>query len=533
MNRRPSSQKPRPRHPGAKKSHGSRDTPDQSKGTTRHGAGTKKGTRNTRDAKPQSGIPPLLEDLISQYICEKTGKKIEDPALLDRLRQSIVHQKAMYWREKPGKSVKYGRGYDILAYLAYHVPVYFTQFRTLLQELTNDGVLPDQLSVLDIGSGPGVVSLAAIDLKKAGMEGSLDLYALERSAEHVEAYTSLVHQYAVSTPDVQVHAPVQEDLTRTDEALFSKLPGNVSVISFQNVLAELEYISIPARAAIVLKYAELLDEKGFIILVEPAEMRHATSLRNIQRELAKGGLYVYAPCSFLWGSGCSPTSCWTFREDESIKSTALMDLLADDEEGYRFVNTDLKFAYVILTRQSITRCAYRIPRKTRMIRLSHLDKYAGRVISVGGVRLSADIGTPGMHIFKICDGTCRDPVYLTLSARNRRPGHSPLFSTRYGDPLVISGVLVKKHPKHQAWNLIIGPDTRIERPYIKNPEPAADEAGYDEHMAQDLPEIVPDPAADRKVQRSPSTDHKKPRRTMPKKSGNTPHTYRKRSPKQE
>jgi hypothetical protein len=77
--------------------------------------------------------------------------------------------------------------------------------------------------------------------------------------------------------------------------------------------------------------------------------------------------------------------------------------------------------------------------------------------------MSDDIGSRGMHIFKICDGTCREPVYAVLSGRNRRPSHSPLFSSTYGEPLILSGVMVRRHPKHHAWNLIISADTRIER----------------------------------------------------------------------
>ncbi len=408
-------------------------------------------------------MPDILENLITHYISEKTGKPIDDPVFLGRLRDAISSQKAMYWREKPGKSVKYGRGYDILAYLAYHVPVYFTQFRSLLQGLTNDKVLPEDLTILDIGTGPGVIPLALIDLKKAGETHSLDLYAIERSGEHREAYNYLVNAYAEKDPRIIVHEPILEDLTKTSSPEFHNLPEKVSVISFQNVLAELEHISIPARAELVLKYAELLDEKGFIIIVEPAELRHATSLRLLQKELIKGGFQVYAPCSYLWGSGCNPSSCWTFREETPIKPTNLMNLLAGEEEGFRFINSDLKYSYVILTRQQITRCPYRVPRQTRHIRLSHLEKYSGRIVSVAGARMSEDIGHTGMHIFKICDGTCREPVFVALSARNRRPGHSSLFSAGYGDPLIFSGVQVKRHEKYNAWNLIIGPDTRIEK----------------------------------------------------------------------
>lgn len=434
-----------------------------------------KGKNQSETAGTLPGIPPVLEDLISAYIKEKTGKEPDDPVLLSRLRQAVMAQKAMYWKEKPGKNVKYGRGYDILAYLAYHLPVYFTQFRSIAQDLFNEDILPESVSILDIGTGPGVVPLAMIDLWRSVGRGELQIYAVERSEEHAEAFNSLVSGYKGSDSEIKVNPVILEDLTVCADRL--ALPEKVTLITFQNVLAELEHLSLKKRADIVLSYAKSLDEAGFLIIVEPAELRHATSLRMLQLELMKSGLYVYAPCTYFWGSRCDPSSCWTFREEDPIRPTRLMNLLAGDDEGYRFINTDVKYAYLILTRKPVSRCTYRVPRKNRFTRLSQLDHLQGRVISVTAARMSEDIGTRGMHIFKMCDGSCREPVYLVLSSRNRRPGHSVLFQCSYGEPLIISGVQVKRHQKHSAWNLVVSADTRIERavsvaPPLSKPDPA-------------------------------------------------------------
>jgi hypothetical protein len=417
--------------------------------------------RKIYPARP--GLPPLLDNLVISYIRGKIGKEPGCPEFLSRLRQSVMAQKATYWRDNPGKKIKYGRGYDIFAYLAYHFPVYFMQFRSLLQGLINDNVLPDEAILLDIGTGPGVVPLAMIDLWRSQEKGNLDIFSIERSEEHAEAFRYLMSGYTGSDSSITVHPVIMQDLVEPSTQEHPNLPEKATIISFQNVLAELEHISISKRADIVLSYAKHLDDNGYLIIVEPAELRHATSLRLLQRELIKGGLHVYAPCSYLWGSGCDPLSCWTFREEPPIVPTILMEMLAGDDERYRFINTDIKYAYLILTKCFLTRCRYRIPIKNRLIRLSHLERHAGRVISIAGTRMSEDIGSKGMHIFKLCDGTCREPVYAVLSARNRRPGHSSLFSSSYGDPLIFSGVQIRRHSRHKAWNLIVNADSRIER----------------------------------------------------------------------
>jgi hypothetical protein len=72
-------------------------------------------------------LPPLLEDLIVEVIGKKTGKRWDDPVILGRLRRAIVSQKDQYWREGREKKISYEKGYSVLGYLVYQLPVYFFQ----------------------------------------------------------------------------------------------------------------------------------------------------------------------------------------------------------------------------------------------------------------------------------------------------------------------------------------------------------------------------------------------------------------------
>ncbi len=441
------------------------------------GEDVKKSSKPIRDGKDnRAGLPSLMYDLISSYIRKKTGKEIDDPVFLEKLRQSVMAQKAAYWHDKPGKSIKYGRAYDIFAYLAYHLPVYFFQFRSILQDLDKEGRINNNTVLLDIGTGPGVVPLAMIDLWKEKGDHLLEIYALERSEEHREAYKYLVDGYAQSAPQIRLHLPLSGDLVRISAENHPDLPAKVNLITFQNVLAELEGLSIREKASIVAAYAERLEDDGLVIIVEPAELRHATTLRMIQGDLVTRGFHVYAPCSYPWGMSCRPTTCWTFQQQEPIMPSPLMILMAGQGEEYRFYNTDIKYSYLILAKKPVSRCSYRIPPKSHMIRLSDLERYHRRVVHVTGALMSGDIGTRGMHIFKICDGTCQDPVYAVLSGRNRRPGHSALLSGTYGQILIFHQVQVRRHKTHDAWNLIIMPDTRIEKVAPESEDPSRESA---------------------------------------------------------
>ena len=102
-------------------------------------------------------IPPGLELVIEKYIENKTGKQLESPGTLERIRQAVLVQKAGYWNKNP--HAKYERGYDVFAYLAYQSPGYIIQFHHIIQnwrKLASFLIISGFL-ILD---QPGVVPLA-------------------------------------------------------------------------------------------------------------------------------------------------------------------------------------------------------------------------------------------------------------------------------------------------------------------------------------------------------------------------------------
>src|SRR5690606_24408560 len=94
-----------------------------------------------------------------------------------------------YWKEK---RVSYRKAYQVLGYLAYHAPVYLVQFEHILWQVINQGLAKPRMRILDLGTGPGVVPLAVIDLLGRLGNGSAEVYAVERSEEPLEAYSALV-----------------------------------------------------------------------------------------------------------------------------------------------------------------------------------------------------------------------------------------------------------------------------------------------------------------------------------------------------
>ena len=134
-------------------------------------------------------VPDFIQRLVEAYIERKTTKRWDDPVVLDRMRNAILVQKRKYWR---GEQVRYQKAYSVLGYLAYQAPVYLVQFEHIFWEIIEQGLAKPHMRVLDLGTGPGVVPLAIIDLLGRVGTGSAEVFAIERSEEHFEAYNAIV-----------------------------------------------------------------------------------------------------------------------------------------------------------------------------------------------------------------------------------------------------------------------------------------------------------------------------------------------------
>jgi SAM-dependent methyltransferase len=403
-------------------------------------------------------LPPTLADTIEQYITKKTGKAWNDPAVIERLRKAITSQKDDYWKPSERRSLQYAKGYSVLGYLAYHFPVYFMQTEHLLARLARDGYLKKSMTILDIGTGPGVVPLAIADFWSRLDDATASVYSIERSEEHIEAFRFLRDAFVPRGGKVSVKSPQKADIRNP---LPSSIPDKIDLVIFSNVLNELPDSTDSFRAELVERIAERLAPDGAILIVEPADEENATRMRTLVTGLHGRKLYLHAPCTFIWGTPCPAPRCWSFATAPAIHQTRVMETLAACEEFYRFINTDIKYSYAILRPAGIHNEGYRLPRGSKVLRFSKLHLHTGRRVNVTAVKMSGELGDGKNHLFKICDGTAKVPVYAVLPAFHKTPENEALLSAPYGAVLEMEGVLVRYNQDHDAYNLLVSRNTGI------------------------------------------------------------------------
>ncbi len=405
-----------------------------------------------------STFPLVLEQATGQYITKKTGKDWTDPVILERLRRAIVAQKDDYWKPSNARAVRYTKGYAVLGYLAYHFPVYFMQTQHLLAMLARDGLLKKEMTILDVGTGPGVVPLAIADFYSRLDAARATIHSVERSEEQIGAFMFLAEHGAQKNPRVRICPPVKADLTAIPEKL---VPAGMDLAIFSNVTNELTGLSAGQRADLVMSFAERLCDDGMILIVEPAEEVTSTGLRTLSLALKKRGLSIFAPCSFIHATNCTPDRCWSFVTAQKIRPTTIMNALAACSEPFRYVNTDIKYSYVVLTKDKRTRETYRVPAGSRCVRLSQVHLHIEKRVNIIAAKMSEELGDKQTHMFRLCDGSSTKPVFAVLPAFHITTGNEAILSAPYGSILQLENVLVRYNKAHDAYNVLVSRMTRV------------------------------------------------------------------------
>jgi len=375
---------------------------------------------------------PELEKQTIQYIEKVTGKSWKDETVLEKIRNAILAQKESYWKEGVKKSVSYKGAYSVLGYMAYQMPGYVMEFSEFFAGLVTSGLIRKHVKVLDIGSGPGTVSIGIGRVLSCLDDMTAEITSLEQYETHIEAYQAIVPEFLKNAGGkVTANKPLALDITK-------EIPeGEFDLIVCSNVTKH-------------------LVSDGNLAILEPADLANATMLRDLSRDVKKRGLTIYAPCNDLRGVYCTVSPCWSFRSYADIKPTELMFALGGAEEKFRFVNTDVKFSYTILRTDGHRKCGYKIPAEAKRARLSQLKKHLEKRIHITVSVMSADIGDAKNYLFLVCDGTGTTPTYVALPAFHRTPEHEALLTASYGSVVAIDSVLVRFNKQQNAYNLLMG-----------------------------------------------------------------------------
>jgi hypothetical protein len=407
-------------------------------------------------------LPLRIEKLVSSYIEHTCGKNWNTGDTSRLIRENIVSQKEEYWKGEGGSGYPKIR---IVSYLLYHFPVYFCQYQYLLLELFKGGLLFNKMRIIDAGSGPGTISLSTVDFfrklqdvysrNNIDVKLSIKIESIEKELENIVCYKELCENYLSGNGGSSANIIIGEPVRSPIET--APVPHDSDLIVFSNVLAELK--STPPERANVVDRIASGSKDPTLIIIEPADLDNSKALRITQQTLVRKGFNVFSPCSFIWGKMCTGDNCWSFKEQGNITAPDFMKKIADTADPYRYMNMDMKFSYVILRKNESPKHNYRA--KGKFMALSNLKKHIEKHINVAASVMSGNLGNEKTFVFKICDGTAREPCYAIMPVYHMSENNRDLLEAGYGDIVEIFGVLVRENKEQSSNNLLVTRNTLI------------------------------------------------------------------------
>ncbi|TAL11856.1 MAG: methyltransferase domain-containing protein [Nitrospirae bacterium] len=255
------------------------------------------------------------------------------------------------------------------AYLLYFFPVNYAKVAGLLREMPALPARP--LRILDVGSGPGTASLAALEhlmrLGQAGHHGS-EVIAADRSRQALQEAEALWASMTKGRPDESPWAlrMVCADAERAD----ARAPwheGPFDLIILANSLNELFCAAadpVADRAKFLEALLKGLAPDGTLMIIEPALRGTTRALHHVRDRLVAGGLAtVYSPC--LHEKPCPALvreDDWCHEERPWTPPAVVREI----DRAVGFIKDALKFSYLLLRKDGLT-VAERSPRVYRVV----------------------------------------------------------------------------------------------------------------------------------------------------------------------
>jgi len=405
-----------------------------------------------------TALPAAYSRAVEDFLVKQYGANWHRGDSGTTLRSTIRELKADYLA---GDDIEYDAA-TAAGYAIYHLPAYYAAIGYVLTTLTERGLLPASMRVLDVGAGVGGPGLGLHDFvfgddpdERDPTAGLVDYHAVEPSAaadvldrvlgETTRNFRSTIHRSTIETFD------------------YDAVDGPFDLIVFGNVCNELA-----DPVAVVEESLSHLADDGTVVLLEPADRNTAIELREIERAVTGGDsdVTVYAPTLRLWEGAEPDDRGWSFDVRPELSVPAFQDRLAeaaaeageDDPDAFR--NVDVQFAYSLLRRDGERRYPFRASRE-RHAKMAAMDDHVTERIDLLAVKLSGDLSDGDNAVFKIGDGSQTTDHYAVLtqeSALNRA-----LAAAEYGAVLAFENALVLWNDDEAAYNLVVDGETVVDR----------------------------------------------------------------------
>lgn len=319
-------------------------------------------------------FPNIAEGVIESRVRTLLGLKKDIPlpqAELKKLALKVVLL-SDYFTKRPDDRPDYYLGDNSLmaAYVAYFVPSNLTKIERPLSEIFLHPEMEigssDELSILDLGCGPGTASAGFMDFFFRNLcwnkeEMTLSITALDRVEANLKEAGSLLRELwdayrsvytGASDLNLEINS-INADLLKLTGRSTTQKRHDLIVISNSLVETAGGAAGIERRRELIEFLAsDYLKEKGSIIIIEPALKDASRDLLMLRDSIIREGrINLYSPCLTKGPCGALDSSKdWCHEADEWEAPRLVMEL--DRLTGFN--KSRLNYSYLVLRKDGLS-----------------------------------------------------------------------------------------------------------------------------------------------------------------------------------
>jgi SAM-dependent methyltransferase len=401
-----------------------------------------------------TSFPDAYARALEDLLVERYGAEWPEGESGDELRERIRKLKDAYYRQHP---VEYDEEAAI-GYAVYHLPDYYAAVQYVLAELSEEGLLPRTLRVLDVGAGVGGPALGLHDFLPD--DSLVDYHAVEPSASADVLERLLDGTRRNFRATVHRERAEEFDLGTGGAEGDAESGDGWDLILFANVLNELDDPEGTAR-----RYLDALAGDGSLVALAPADRNTSVGLRQVERSLTDDAA-VFSPTIRLWPHAEPDDTGWSFTVKPDLDAPPFqrrLDEAATDPEHEpgEFVNVDVQYSHAVLRPDGRRKVDF-TPDASRFAKMAEMDTHVPDRIDLVALKLSHDLSGPDANpLFKISDGSERTDNYAVLTKETAL--NADLRTADYGDLLTFEGALALWNDDEEAYNLVVDEETAIDR----------------------------------------------------------------------
>lgn len=352
-----------------------------------------------------------------------------------------------------------------LPYMTHYLPKNYAKVQNALLELLRKDLLQENMSIWDIGAGPGTSAFAIANFFTSLAEAEQELgisrarkikvLQAEKHAKNIELFKAARDEYykrnQYAQKNIEMQDPVQRTIVQAN-FITEEYKGKFDIFIFANVLNEMtDNIELT-----VTNLSEGINKDGSMIFIDAADVMGTNAITRVKNALGnmKNPMTIYSPAG-IWQPFCEFRDQTDYQKNPGSAGPCSYcciekpNMHVTHYPGLVCSRSDIRYSFVILRKDGMTTQEnrpgkdYTKLKDIKPIGRTNVQVFKQRRYGRWDKPEKQYINDVPYSIWYTCDGTCgRKHTYLLTHSQKE----SEINDAQDGDILDIRNALIQKKP---------------------------------------------------------------------------------------